>query len=80
MTNEKIEEMARRFQLCGVVPDSAIRGFARAVADFIREDELKVATMARYIIHANEDRCDACLRPFWHYLERQQEEAEPENR
>ena len=80
MTNEKISEIAQRYAGNSGIPAASVHEFARAIEAFVREDELKAATMALYIAHEKEDRCDVCCRPFWHYLEQRRREAESENR
>lgn len=71
MTNEKISEIAQRYAGNSGIPAASVHEFARAIEVFVREDQLKVATMARYKAHRKKDRCGLCGRPFWHYIERQ---------
>lgn len=77
LTDEKIDNIAANFlRLIGDhwahengIPDSEIYDFARAIEEFVREDQLMIATMARYKAHQKETRCGRCGRPYWHHLE-----------
>ena len=50
-----------------------------AIEDFVREDQLMIATMARYKSHLKETRCGRCGRPYWHHLEELRKKGEYTN-
>jgi hypothetical protein len=87
LTDEKIDNIAAKFsRLIGDhwqhengIPDSEIYDFARAIEDFVREDQLMIATMARYKSHLKETRCGRCGRPYWHHLEELRKKGEYTN-
>ena len=68
LTDEKINEIAQNYP--------KLHDFARAIEDFVREDQLMIATMARYKVHMEESRCKRCGRPYWHDLEKRRKEGE----
>lgn len=84
LTDEKIDEIAQNYSRAigdhwvneTGIPDSELYDFARAIEDFVREDQLMIATMARYKMHMKESRCGRCGRPFWHDLEKRRKSGE----
>ncbi len=84
LTDEKIDEIAQNYErVIGDhwvnetgIPDSELYNFARAIEDFVREDQLMIATMARYRAHMKESRCGRCGRPFWHDIEKRRKAGE----
>lgn len=84
LTDEKIDEIAQNYPRAigdhwaneTGIPDSELYDFARAIEEFVREDQLMIATMARYKAHMKESRCSRCGRPFWHDLEKRRKARE----
>lgn len=80
LTDEKIDEIAQNYSRAKSektgIPDSNLYAFARAIEDFVREDQLMIATMARYKAHLKESRCGRCGRPYWHDLEKRRKNGE----
>lgn len=84
LTDKKIDEIAQNYSRAmgdhwvneTGIPDSALYDFARAIEEFVREDQLMIATMVRYKAHMEESRCSRCGRPFWHDLEKRRKAGE----